>query len=347
MKRKIKLTESQYDKLKNNLLLETEDVSVTLEYVEVGDILIFKGDKFNVKIKVIKINPSNGDIEGQIMVKQQPIKVMFRYDSYNEVQHKFTYTIFDENGKNPTNEVFIVHSLDIERNGQIVEIPGDASQAHTTGKKTQPKNNTDAISKPIDLSTQTTEKKPDEVNKEKLKQYYKEIMNDQTLRKAFYKAPSFWNYFTAALKGEPARGSGLGPAFDMIDRYRSKDIDSKTPGFSDKQGKKAKFYLPYRVSLNYETKSQKSGNINIEAGAHEASVKKYKIGENNRILVNSEEYFKIVVKGAVKGIKDTYYCDIYVFKPKVKTTNPEKNIKIKFEGSDGYTEQNDEKTTNN
>lgn len=45
------------------------------------------------------------------------------------------------------------------------------------------------------------------------------ILNDPTLRKAFYQQPSLWKLFKGELKGKPAEGSGILPTIKLVGRY--------------------------------------------------------------------------------------------------------------------------------
>ena len=83
--------------------------------------------------------------------------------------------------------------------------------------------------------------------------YYNEVLSDPNLRKAFYTAPTLWNYFTSALKNEKARGTGILPAYQLINKYFSRKIDEKLPGFTDKENKRAAFYINDDITIEYYT----------------------------------------------------------------------------------------------
>ena len=341
MGNKLKITESQFNRIKHRLL-ETEDINSTLDYIKVGDTLVFRG-AFVLKIKVTNINFSTDEVVGQTMVKQQPRKVMFKMNSYDEINRKFSYKIFDENGENPIGQEFQPKTLDIDRSGEIVDIPGDASQAQTIGKKTEPVTPNDDISEPIDLDPNSTNKKDtltkDEKTNDVLKKYYKEIINDPNLKQAFYKAPSFWNYFTSALKGKPAKGTGIYPTLKLVNTYKNKTLNKVFPGFADKQNKRASFNINQMISIPYKVKnSNETKTLDIHGGIQSAIVQQYTVGQGTtKVLINKNEGFKVVVKNKIPNANDTFRCDFYVYLDNVTSdTYKIEDVAVTFGKSPGY-----------
>jgi hypothetical protein len=342
MGNKLKITESQFNRIKNRLL-ETEDINSTLDYIKVGDTLIFKG-AFVLKIKVTNINFSTDEVVGQTMVKQQPRKVMFKLNSYDEINRKFSYSLFDENGQNPVGQTFQPKSLDIDRGGQIVDIPGDASQAQITGKKSDPTQiSKDDISEPVELDPKPSGKKDeltkDEKTNDVLKAYYKEIMSDPNLKQAFYKAPTFWNYFTAALRGKPAKGSGIYPTLKLVNTYKDKAINKEFAGFADKQNKRASFNLKQMISIPYKVKnSNETKTLDIHGGLQSAIVQQYAVGQGTtKVLINKNEGFKMVVKNKIPNAPNTFRCDFYVYLDNVTSDKYKiEDVVVEFGKSPGY-----------
>ena len=174
--------------------------------------------------------------------------------------------------------------------------------------------------------------------------YYKEIMDNPILRKAFYKAPNFWEYFVAALKGKPARGSGIGPALRNIDNYLSKEIDGNFPGFKGKEGKAAKFILPHTVTIAYKSPNGTKRNLELYAGVNGALVQHYEYGDSQKILKNGDIGFKVVVKKNIQNEPDIFICDIFVEKRGIqRDIFYVTDVKIKFIQSNGYSVHNNEK----
>lgn len=174
--------------------------------------------------------------------------------------------------------------------------------------------------------------------------YYKEIMANPILRKAFYKAPNFWEYFVAALKGKPARGSGIGPALRGIDNYLSKEIDGNFPGFKGKEGKAAKFILPHTVTIPYKSPNGTKRNLELYAGVNGALVQHFEYGDSQKVLKNGDIGFKIVVKKTVQDEPDSFICDIYVEKRGIqRDIFYVTDVKVKFIQSNGYSVHNNEK----
>lgn len=172
--------------------------------------------------------------------------------------------------------------------------------------------------------------------------YYDEVVNDPNLRKAFYTAPSFWNYFTSALKNKKARGSGIFPAYELINNYFSKKINDKLPGFTNKENKRASFYLFETLVIPYEDLSGKEHELVMTPKYYKATVRQYEAGMGDvKILTykgNGSWGFKVAVKKPTGDRPDEYYCDIYVNINKVEENRyVKRNVILKFINSDGYT----------
>jgi septum formation inhibitor-activating ATPase MinD len=84
MAKKLIITEEQYSRLQNQLT-ESMDINATLKQAKIGDVLLFKGVNSVLKIKVVNINPTNGDIMGDT---EKGDKVTFNINSYNQTTKK-------------------------------------------------------------------------------------------------------------------------------------------------------------------------------------------------------------------------------------------------------------------
>lgn len=174
--------------------------------------------------------------------------------------------------------------------------------------------------------------------------YYKEIINDPNVHKAFYKAPKLWNYFIAALKDKKARGTGIFPAYEIINKYFNKKIDDKLPGFSNKENKRAQFYIYNNIEIPYDTiTGEKNKFLQLNTGYYKATVRQFEAGLGDvKVLTYRSSGgnfgFKITVKKPTNDRPDEYWCDIYVYKNNVEENRYKaENIRIKFINSDGYT----------
>lgn len=180
-------------------------------------------------------------------------------------------------------------------------------------------------------------------NDELFRQYYKEIINDPNLKKAFYTAPSLWNYFVSALKDKKARGSGIYPAYEIINNYYTKRINDKLPGFTNKENKRATFYLLDNVKIPYLDFKGNEKEFNMVPREYKATVKQYEAGLGDVKILSYKEAggnfgFKLAVKEPTGLKQDEYYCDIYVNNNKTEDDKYlQKNIRVKFINSDGYT----------
>jgi hypothetical protein len=174
--------------------------------------------------------------------------------------------------------------------------------------------------------------------------YYKEFLNDPNVRKAYYTAPKVWDYFVAALKNEKARGTGILPANDLLNRIFNQKINEKLPGFSDKENKRAQFYLFDNIDIPYNTiTGEKNKFLELNAGYYKATVRQFETGLGDvKVLTyrasGGNFGFKIAVKKPTNDRQDEYWCDIYVYKNNVEENKYKaENIRIKFINSDGYT----------
>jgi hypothetical protein len=195
--------------------------------------------------------------------------------------------------------------------------------------------------------------KDDSVDDVVFNNYYKEIFNDPYLKKAFYKAPTLWNYFTSALTNKKARGTGILPAYELINKYFTRKIDQKLPGFSDKENKRAQFYLYSDLEIPYDTLTgEKNKFLSLNSGYHKATVRQFEAGLGDvKVLTyrsgGGNFGFKIIVKKPTGDRPDEYLCDIYVYKNNVQENRYKvENIKIKFINSEGYTSYNNLKKAN-
>jgi hypothetical protein len=173
--------------------------------------------------------------------------------------------------------------------------------------------------------------------------YYKEILNNPNLQKAFYTAPSLWNYILAAAKGEKAKGKGLYPAYQIVNDFFSTRIKDKLPGFTDKENKRATFYLLDTVAIRYTELNGKKNELIMEPRYYKATVRQYEAGLGDVKVLSYRSSggafgFKIAVKKPTGFKQDEYYCDVYVNNNKVEeNTYVQKNVRVKFINSDGYT----------
>jgi hypothetical protein len=337
MKRKLIITESQYNKLQE-FLFETADINSTLDYAKVGDILIFKG-AFNLKIKVTNYNRSTDEIVGETNFKGQPRKIMFKLNSYDEINKKFSYSIFDENGQNPKGVDFEPKELDIERNGNLVNIPGDAN-AEKPEPIAKPVANPDDISKPIELDPSTDEEPDEEEYDEMIDDIEAEFKSDDIFRQALYKQPSFLERLSAEIKGEKPKGSGIIIANQLVNSYRDKgsneylNADFRKPYI-------ARFKSLERYDLQYEIDDKI--NYIVFNGEKEAKVGNTN-EKNQRKLTDVDKNFEILVTKNISTEKTPNYFLCYVSTYSTKTGNKFKNksipVKLQFLDSTGFKVKN-------
>ena len=349
MKRKIIITESQYNKLQE-FLFETTDVNHTLDFVKVGDVLKFKtsaGSDYTINVKHVdqKGNEILGDNHGK--------KIRLSFDSYDEQNKKLNYKQLDTNTQKYLDKTADVNELDIERNGQVLPIPDvggnkQPGQGPIEPESTpEPVGQEDEIAKTVEMdpNVTATPKTPEEVENIKKQRMYgkkalKAITSDPKLQAAFYRQPSFWKLFMADMQGKTAPGKGIQPTLALINGYLDKKNKEDNPElqpfkmdkiadfeilndikFTDNNNKlvtipKNEFGIPYKA------KNIPSNYVDTTLGDYQnATMLKY---------LNKGVEFKIMVKP--KPIKeDTFKCDIVVNSKIVA-----KDIIIRFLNSQGY-----------
>jgi hypothetical protein len=174
------------------------------------------------------------------------------------------------------------------------------------------------------------------------------IVNDKDLQDAFYSEPSFWKKFVAELKGEKAVGNGIIVALDLINKYKTKRTSEKL-GDGFKVGKDLKiFYKPLdEISINYLGKTfelERNKNYTqfedaVKTVNFDAS--DYQVGEYtpyDKLLINKLKNFEFIVKEKTTE-PDVFMCDvIFNYKDNKKSERAvQKDVKIKFLNSEGYT----------
>lgn len=158
------------------------------------------------------------------------------------------------------------------------------------------------------------------------------ILNDPTLKKAFYKQPSLWNLFVANMQGKEATGSGIVPTLDIVGRYMNKRLSDKL-GATFMEGETVKYELVdgdiifkdrNEMGTEKEIKLHAKAPYFINVGGKE-------LDDNFFVLVNYDDRFKILVKEST-DVPDVFICDIV---KKINTGSEFKNdvkhdIRIKF-----------------
>jgi len=239
-------------------------------------------------------------------------------------------------GVKKKNNNYVYIFLDV--NGNTIEINNDDWDENKKILKlnTFNKNTNDYISK--DILVKELKVFP-QIDKTTMNKYYYEVLKNPNLEKAFYTAPSLWNYFVSALKNKKAEGTGIYPAIEIVNSFMTKKADEKLPGFTNKQNKTANFKFEEDFEIEYEDINGNKDYLKFnDQFKYKATVRPYKAGDgDNKILINNDEHFKLIVKEPTKKIEDEYFCDIYVNKRNTKQDKfGIKNIKVIFLDSDGY-----------
>lgn len=154
-------------------------------------------------------------------------------------------------------------------------------------------------------------------NSEELKQEAKKamsmILNDPTLKKAFYTQPSLWNLFVAELKGGKATGKGIVPTLRLVNSYESNYIQKKLGGQFIKN-KKVTFKPFEDVKIpffkgNKEFTYPFNKNTNLE---YHPMVMERKLGEGFKIKGKLEDdlAYEIEIIKKIEEVENIFECRI-------------------------------------
>lgn len=332
MKRKIIISESQYNKLQE-FLFETADVNDTLDYVKAGDVLSFKGP-YNIKINIVNVDQNTGEILG---TTDKGEKVKFFFNSYDENTKKFNFQKLDKSTNKYVNQPFEVKELDIIRNGKVLPIR-DANR-----KVSEPVAKPDEISKPVELDPTVPETPTEEEEEdfdEMIDNIEQEYESDDIFRKALYQQPSFLERLSAEIRGEKPKGSGIIIANQLVNSYRDKGSnDFLNADF--RKTYKARFKSLERYDLQYEI----DGKINyiVFNGEREAIVGNAN-EKNQRKLTDVDKNFEILVTKNISTEKIPNYFLCYVSTYSTEKGNKIKNksipVKLQFLDSTGFKVKN-------
>lgn len=308
MKNKIILKESQYKRIVS-LLCEDLNVTNILNSVKQGSILNIVDDKGDDN-KIIIDRVEDSIIFGKDL---NDLEVVLNMGGFNTNTKELKFK-----RKNPNTNIFDELTMKVN-DFEVAEIDIDGED----------------------------DNEGDEFDTQKFNAYYKEVLNDPNLKKAFYTAPSLWNYFVSALQNKKATGKGIYPAYQLINKYFNDKINSKLPGFTDKENKRVSFYLIDDISIPYyqinDPKTPKT--FTLYKGIHRATVRQYEAGFGDVKIVtytsSGGNYgFKITIKKPTGDRPDEYFCDLYVNNRNVEENKYKiANVRIKFLNSDGYQTQ--------
>jgi hypothetical protein len=307
MGRKIKINERQLNGILN-ILSENANINNVLQNLKPNEsIKIIDNNGNEMVLNVISFN--NNEFKAK---DENNSEVTFKKDSFNDVTKEFTIKFL-----NPTTNTFI------DKKYVVKDI---------------------VLSDDNEPDSDNSDDDESGTNNELFNDYYKEVVNNPELRKAFYKAPSLWNYFTAAMQNKKARGSGIYPAYQIINNFFNDRINKKLPGFTDKENKRATFYLTDDIEIPYYTLTDSKNRrmFRLDRGYRKATVTQYEAGLGDVKVLSYRSSggnygYKIAVKKPTGDKPDEYFCDIYV-----NINNVEKNkfiiedVKLKFINSDGY-----------
>jgi hypothetical protein len=335
MKRKIIITESQYNKLQE-FLFETTDVNHTLDFANVGDVLNFKtntGSDYIINVK--NVDQKNNEILGD----NQGNKIRFTFNSYDEQTKKFNFQELDKKTQKYINKEEDFTELDIKRNGQVVQIPdvGGNKQPEPTPAP-EPVGKPDEISPEVELDPNVVIANKEEDFDEMIDNIEQEYESDDIFRQALYTQPSFLERLKGEITGKKPQGSGIIIANKLVNSYRDKSSNDKLKADFIK-GYWSVFKSLDDVELEHTTDGEIGTVKFIKGGERKAKVTTIN-EKDERLLENTPERFKILV---IKNISNeqfpnTFLCYVSTMSKEegnLIDNKPEK-IRLQFIDSPGF-----------
>jgi hypothetical protein len=307
---KIKINEQQYLNIVNRLS-ENIGLDDTFFNITPNETIVLK-DENDIELKLKFIKNINDDYFFKDM---NDLDVKISKNDFNKLNNELTI-----NTVNPTTKMFVPKNIKVKSFEKFNDEENDETDGETP--------NDDVL----------------------FGRYYQDIMNDTNVEKAFYTAPSLWNYFTSALKNEKARGTGIYPAYKLINSYFNNKIKDKLPGFTDKENKRASFIINDNVLIYYKTikddKKQEPFILSKDGQVRTARVLQYQAGLGDVKLLSYKSPggsygYKIAVKKPTGSKQNEYLCDVYVNMNNVEENKyKQQNVKIIFLDSEGYKSTN-------
>jgi hypothetical protein len=197
------------------------DINHILDFANVGDNLKFKtSQNTDFSINVVSVNQDNNEILGD----NYGNKIKMSFNAFDDKTKKLNYQELNKNTNQFENKTGDIIGLEIERNGQPIQIPNAGGSNYPL--KNPPVNQNDETPYTIELDPNSTN--PDELKAageaaRKTIDYSK----DPLLQKAFYRQEKFWDQFKAELSGKKPDPKGIKPVLDMLGKYMGKRLKEK------------------------------------------------------------------------------------------------------------------------
>lgn len=177
------------------------------------------------------------------------------------------------------------------------------------------------------------------------------ILNDPTLKAAFYTQPTFLQRLKASLSGKDATGTGIKPTLDLLKKYNTKKMDEKL-GNSFKDNKVAIFEVLDDVLISYGKNKQ----FRLDRGVqYNAKPRQAELGDDDNKVLREDpsgkprDSFEIIVLDK-SNEENTYICKVNKIEKtqnQIKRYPAPSKIRIKFLKSDGYVPEEKQEPTKN
>ncbi len=303
------------DEVRDRLLASKENEKIIFNLVDGSTINFCVASKNGLAFKLEVINVEGNPTKYQLLTNASVIEMGFNnspeQDDLDEILIKYTgdkiglrLTVF--NGENK--QFTYIYFKSFKTGGLCDEAP---------------------VSKTEDAET------PEEIKKD-AEQMMTAILNDPLMKTAFYKQPTLWNVIVSAMRGENPKGTGIGPARDIINKYGFEKARKQLgpDGNNFKEGKKAKFSVLKEVSFNGKDSL-------MPKQQYFAWVRKHELGDEYVMLENKGAGLVISIIEPIPNYPDTFNVKItksYKQQTKGTTSDVQKDAVITFksETNSGY-----------
>jgi hypothetical protein len=161
------------------------------------------------------------------------------------------------------------------------------------------------------------------------KKAYDAIVNDPSLRAAFFTQPTFWEAFKSGLTGKKHPGHGMITTLNIVDKYMAKKVDTRLGGdFNLGEPVKFKFENPFELTYSDTNGNNQTAFIKGEL-EYTGRVKKAKSYDVRMIFVGDIN-LGVTIKDPVDGNDAyTFICDAAIYDDKGETEIGSKKEDIK------------------
>lgn len=186
------------------------------------------------------------------------------------------------------------------------------------------------IEKPI--ANTSNEKQPDAGVKSDGKIAMDMILNDPTLKQAFFQQPSLWNLFKAEMTGKKATGKGILPTIQLVGEYE-KNEKYKRLGAEFIENRDVHYRLDNRVVITFKTDEGEETFVREKGQTYVIKIAEHRLGEDIKLVYgneNDKDSYTIYIRKKT-DIANVFFCDFVKYDfTKEHKKNIQKDVSVKF-----------------